>query len=160
MWIIFFVIFVVLFIAAWIQPRSEAVPQEDVSPMSSEVSLPTSREENVDLMQKKGSGFIFVENQSVGKEIVIIQRVEFIRPGFVIVRKSVAGVPAEQIGTSELLEGTQENVVIDLTESLQSDQVYAAQMVADNGDGLFQEGKDLLISNDEQIVLMMSFIAE
>jgi len=158
-WIFFFVLICVLVIASLLQPTTKSQEIPTPSQTASNQALPTSREENADAMLKKGDHSIYLGDQSSGETNVLIGYAVFGKSGFITIREDNGGMPGNIIGVSELVNGRVDALTIKTKSALQADQVYYAELVNDNGDGIFEETVDLSVNDKDQSVVLMSFLA-
>lgn len=158
-WIFFFVIVLVLFVGAYLQGKSNAEQQPDLSGASDEAALPPSREANADLMLQNGASAVYVKDQEAGQASVNIGYAVFSEPGFIVVKKDAQGMPGEVVGVSGLLQNRVDDHRVALTASLETDQVYYAELVTDNGTGAYEEGVDRSVLDARDSVVLMSFYA-
>lgn len=159
-WIFSFVLFVILFVVAFFQ--STQLPSNDVSLKKGdpETLLPSSPEQNAVEMLQNGNNSIYVTDQLSGSAQITIGYAIFEKPGFIVVRDDQNGLPGNVIGVSGRLSGRVEHPSMDLNESLKADRVYYAELVADDGDGVFEESKDLSVNDKTKSVVLMSFLAK
>ena len=157
-WIFFFIIVVILIIASFLQSANKSDVKTAPSPTVLGSNLPASREANANAMLNNGDNTIFVTDQSSGLSELSVSYAVLSEPGFVLVRDDDHGMPGKIIGTSALLQnGRVENIDISLTDSLKADRVYYAELAQDDGDQTFQEAKDLLVSDQNKSIVLMSF---
>lgn len=74
------------------------------------------------------------------------------QPGFVTIHKSMGGAPGELIGQSPYLDTTTVISSIALNPLLTPGGDYIALLFVDDGDGVFELGVDLPVTNDGQPV--------
>ncbi len=111
-------------------------------------------------MLKNGENAIYVVGQSSGQSIVTIAYAVFAKPGFITIHEDDHGLPGKIIGVSDLLSGRTNAPVVNLETALQTDRVYYAELVADDGNGAFEESKDLPVNDKDKSVVIMSFLAK
>lgn len=157
-WIFFFVMVVILVIASFLQSSNKSQIITPLSEKASNQVLPASREANADSMLKNGENTIYVTDQPSGQSTLTIAYAVFAKPGFITIRDNDHGMPGKIIGTSPLLQsGRSEKMNIDLTTVSQPDHVYYAELVQDDGDNVFVEEKDHLVSDQNKSIVLMSF---
>jgi hypothetical protein len=158
-WIFFFILVMILVIASLLQPATKS--QEIPAPsQTAEESLPVSREQNAEEMLQNGDHAIYLVDQSSGESVVLVGYAVFAKPGFITVRADENGMPGNIIGVSDVLRGRVEGERVKITDKLQADHVYYAELVSDDGDGIFDETKDLSVNDKEKSVVLMSFLAK
>jgi len=158
-WIFFFVAVMVLVIAAlWQSPQKSQIKSVPSETATGE-NLPVSREANTESMLKNGDNAIYVTDQPSRASKIEVGYVILAIPGFVIIRDDELGMPGKIIGSSSLLSGRTNAVSIDLEKTLGAGQVYYAELVLDDGNAVFEEGKDLLVSDNNKSIVLMSFQA-
>lgn len=111
-------------------------------------------------MLKNGDNSIYVTDQFSGASKMSIGYAVFSKPGFITIRDDDHGMPGKIIGTSALLSGRVDHPEIELSTKLTPDAVYYAELNGDDGDGLFDESKDMPVGNKEKSVVLMSFLAK
>ncbi len=81
-----------------------------------------------------------VNSQYPGK-VVYLTTVTFDQPGWVVIHKSLNGAPGAVIGAAYFEKGTWPGT-INLTEATVEGGTYIAMLHGDDGDKMFDEGKD------------------
>lgn len=159
-WIFFFIIVLVLIVASLLQPSTKSKEMLAPSQTASDQALPVSREANADAMLKNGNNAIYLTDQLSGQKKIVVGYAVFEKPGFITVREDDHGIPGKIVGVSGLLDGRVEAQVVEVTSVLQPDHVYYAELVVDDGNGAFEETKDLPVHDQEKSVVLMSFLAK
>lgn len=90
-----------------------------------------------------GKNAIYVVEQ-VPSKVVSVVVVHLEAPGFVVIHKDVVGAPGAILGTSALLPAgeTKSPVLISLSRMTRDDETIHAMLHLDDGDGVFDAGKD------------------
>lgn len=159
-WIFFFVLVMILVIASLLQPGTKSKEIPAPSQTATDAILPLSREQNAEEMLENGDHAIYLVDQSSGESAVLVGYAVFAKPGFITIRDDENGMPGNVIGVSDVLSGRVENEQVEITNNLQADRVYYAELVSDDGDGTFDETKDLPVNDKEKSVVLMSFLAK
>lgn len=159
-WIFFFIIVLVLIVAALLEPATKSRQIPVPSQTDSSQALPPTREANAVEMLKNGDNAIYLKDQTSGQTKVAIGYAVFAKPGFITVREDDHGVPGKIVGVSDVLSGRVESPTIDVSVSLEADRVYYAELVSDDGDKIFDESKDLPVNDKDKSVVLMSFLAK
>lgn len=159
-WIFFFIIILVLIIASLLQPSTKSREIPPPSNTATDQSLPLSREANADGMLKNGDNAIYILDQSSGQSKIVVGYAVFSKPGFITIRENDNGMPGKIVGASSVLNGRVDSQTVDLTTVLQADHVYYAELVSDDGNGIFEESKDLPVNDKDKSVVLMSFLAK
>lgn len=154
LWIFFFLIVAVL-VAAILATGPDSPTSTQTQTDAPEPTRYATFEEMLEL----GDNAIYVENQTSGSSSVIVGFAVLSAPGFIVVYEDDGGVPGSVIGESDLLESGGEHLVVLLHESLAEDQVYYAMLYHDDGDGRFRADGDSQVTDSEQSVILMSFLA-
>jgi len=134
------------------KPQNPSEIQEN-APLEEERSL------TFEGMLDRGGNAIYLENQKTGSTTVTVGFVVLSSPGYVAIYDDQEGVPRAVIGASGLLDTGGEHFVIPLQKTLEDGQVYYAVIYADDGNGRFREGEDAQAVDQEDSVVLMSFIA-
>lgn len=96
-----------------------------------------------------------VSPQKFGSNIVI-DEVGLQKPGYVVIHEVTAGKPGKIVAHSGLLaSGTKQDLVIRYTTKAGTS--YIAMLHSDNGDGKFDETKDLPINGSDAMPVMVMF---
>ena len=159
-WIFFFIIIVILVIGAWLEaglPSShKKIALSKASSNTAELTYP--RHEDFKL---GGSGSsIELTDQIFQAKFVFVKAVTFASPGFVTLYSDDHGMPGAEIGVSGLIHGAKEGLMIPTSIQLQTGQIYYAMMRKDDGDGIFDENKDVPISDEKSTVILVNFVAD
>lgn len=105
-----------------------------------------------------GGGSITVENQPEDLGIVTLDA-ELAAPGWITIHESLAGAPANVVGTSTYMDtGSYRDFVIQLSQEMSPGYRYITLLHADDGDGEFDILKDLPVEVDGEVV-RPSFVA-
>lgn len=86
---------------------------------------------------KSSENSIVISNQQPGSQVVV-SRVNFSQPGYVVIRRSSQGIPGEVIGRSELISGSRTNLIILLNSLVDNGFILFAVLHTDDGDGVFE----------------------
>lgn len=159
-WIFFFILVMILVIASLLQPGTKSQEIPAPSQVATEEPLPISREQNAEEMLENGDHAIYLIDQSSGESVVSVGYAVFAKPGFITIRDDKNGMPGNVIGVSDVLYGRVENEQVEISNKLQTDRVYYAELVSDDGDEVFDETKDLPVNDQEKSVVIMSFLAK
>lgn len=154
LWMFFLLIVAVLVVAIAMSGPS-ALTQTQTQTNAPEPTRYATFEE----MLEGGDNAIYVENQTSGSSFVIVGFAVLSGSGFIVVYDDDGGVPGSVIGESDLLESGGEHLVVLLHEPLAEDQVYYAMLYHDDGDGRFRADADSQVTDSEQSVILMSFLA-
>ncbi len=157
-WIFFFIIVVVLLVATFLSSRF--VPQSHRLPSQApgdQATLPATREDHAKAMLQNGQDTILISDQQAGQKTIDVDYAILAEPGFVTIREDDHGMPGNVIGVSSLLKERTDHISVRLSSALQSNQVYYAELVKDDGDGVFVELKDRPVQDRQQSVVLMSF---
>lgn len=104
-----------------------------------------------------GNDAIYVPDQKPGKTVEI-HTVVMSDKGFVAIHQDSNGKPGAIIGTSKLLPmAGSEGVVITLSRETRNQEVLFAVLHKDDGDGVFNATKDLIVRDDADAEVMIRF---
>ena len=109
---------------------------------------------------QEAQGALVVENQKAGT-LAVIKKAKLPAPGFVVIYRDAGDRPGGIIAQSELLpKGTHKNIEIK-TEvyPTEKDKSYFVMLNLDDGDEVFNAGKDLPTSNESGGSFMVTFKA-
>ena len=132
-------------------------------PLSEQTKTPSamepSRSATFESMLEAADNAIYVENQKTGASSVQIGFVVLSRPGYVVVFNDQQGIPGSVIGQSDLLSSGGEHFAIPVNNPLQEGEVYYAMLYHDDGDGRLRLEKDVQVTDSQNSVILMNFIA-
>lgn len=105
-----------------------------------------------------GENAVFVSDQRPGNRVEISLAV-LKDPGYVAIhRVDENGSPGRIIGNSSIIEGTQRNIIINLSENIEDGAELFAMLHDDDGDAVFEfPGSDAPIRDVNEDILMMRF---
>lgn len=144
-------------IASFFQSSKKSQIKFVSSQKTSEQILPASREANAESMLKDGDSAIYVEDQSPGLSKIHIGYVVLAKPGFITIHDNDQGMPGKILGVSKILNGRVDDSSVDLAVALEADRVYYAELISDDGDGVFDALKDHPVNEQNKSVVLMSF---
>ncbi len=159
-WIFFFILMVILVIGAWIE-TGLPTDHKKIAHLAESSSVAMSAKPRHDDFKLAGSGSsIELTDQIFQAKFVFVKAVTFASPGFVALYADDHGMPGAQIGVSGLIDGAKEGLMIPTSIQLQAGQIYYAMLRKDDGDGIFNENKDVPISDEKSTVILVNFVAD
>ena len=106
-----------------------------------------------------GKNAIYVAEQVPSKTVSVVV-VHLEAPGFVVIHEDVVGAPGSILGRSALLAAgeTKEPTLIPLLRTTKDDETIYAMLHLDDGDGIFDAGKDMpakdSVSNEPMMMVV------
>jgi len=112
----------------------------------------------VDVIETKPS--ITVDEQKVENENVVVTRLFLDKPGYVVIHKVADGKPGPVIGNSEILNGVNSNVNVEISD-YENENELIAMLHYDDGDGSYEfPGDDIPTTSDGNVVLQKFTLLE
>ncbi|MDA2936113.1 hypothetical protein MYX06_02765 [Patescibacteria group bacterium AH-259-L05] len=135
--IVIIVVLVVIIVLLLLRGGGEVSTPATEEPVSKEVAIvPTTPEQPLVVVEgQELEGFMFPDGDTV-----VIRRVDFVDPGYIVIHVSVDGKPGAVIGSSRFYTvGSYSNVEVEVGQVLQDgENALFAMMHTDDGDGLFE----------------------
>ncbi len=157
-WIfVFLVVTTLVIVILLIGPEKQISKQKQVE--QSQQAMEPSRYATFESMLEAADNAIYVDNQKTGSSSVQIGLVILSSPGYIVLFNDQEGIPGSVIGQSELLSSGGEHFKVPVNSPLQEGEVYYAILYHDDGDGRFRLEKDLQVTDTENSVMLMNFIA-
>ncbi|MBI2473102.1 hypothetical protein HYV70_00915 [Candidatus Uhrbacteria bacterium] len=157
-WIfVFLVVTTLVIVILLIGPEKQISKQKQVE--QSQQTTEPSRSTTFESMLEAADNAIYVENQKTGASSVQIGFVVLSRPGYVVVFNDQQGIPGSVIGQSDLLSSGGEHFAIPVSNPLQEGEVYYAILYHDDGDERLRLEKDVQVTDSQNSVILMNFIA-
>src|SRR6185369_333337 len=148
------VILVLALVAALLvrhQPKDASV--NDLSLVKHDAAVTTASKNGEVVPKLKNT--LSMSEQKAGSSVVV-DEVSLQKPGYVVLHEDTAGKPGKIVVHSGLLAaGTKQDLVIRL--ATKSGTNYFAMLHSDNGDGKFDETKDLPINGANAMPIMVMF---
>jgi len=115
--------------------------REKIMPQDYKVQFEESENTNLGLTE---SGTVSINaNNSFPGNSVIIEKVNLVSPGFVVIHEILDDYENSVFGSSSLLHaGESEAIIILLSKKTKENEIYYATLFSDDGDGLFNLEQD------------------
>ncbi|NTV31349.1 hypothetical protein HGA91_05240 [candidate division WWE3 bacterium] len=134
----------------------DVVPTPTIAP--SNVPIQTITEQPAVLAEQSGlPNSLSIDYETPGNAVVI-DRVSLAQNGFVAIFTDDNGTPGQDIGHSDLLAGSQEQVVVYVNQSLTPGTKLWALVIGDDGDGAYgYPGTDLILTDVDNAAIQVLF---
>ncbi|MEK9167940.1 MAG: hypothetical protein AAB769_01270 [Patescibacteria group bacterium] len=88
---------------------------------------------------------------------VVLNSVAIAKEGWVVIHEDAGGVPGNVLGAQRFDVGTYENSVVELLRNTTEGSTYYAMLHTDDGDKMFDLGKDAVMKNSQGAPIMTAF---
>lgn len=104
----------------------------------------------------ESSNSVTAPNQPAGYR-AILGAVTIAKDGWVVIHEDADGVPGNVLGAQRFSAGTYENSVVELLRNTTEGNIYYAMIHTDDGDKMFDFGKDTPAQNNQGAPIMTIF---